>query len=78
MKKTSIAFQGEHGAFSEQAAFAYFPKTSATKPVKTFRDVFSSVEKKRTAFGIIPIENSLFGSIHQNYDLLQQYHLHLL
>lgn len=78
MKKTSIVFQGEHGAFSEQAAHAYFGKSVATIPVKSFDEVFSAVNRKRVTFGIIPIENSLHGSIHQNYDLLQNYNLHIV
>lgn len=78
MKKKSqirIAFQGEYGAFSEQAAVSYFGKTCLPIPRENFRDVFSDVKKKRAHFGIIPIENSLFGSVTQNYDLLLEYPL---
>ena len=71
--KFRVAFQGEHGAFSEQASHEYFSKTTATLPIKTFEGVFSSVKRGTARYGIIPIENSLFGSIHQNYDLLQQF-----
>ncbi len=78
MKKLKIAFQGEYGAFSEQAAIAYFGKDCIPVPKENFKDVFEVVAQKRTAFGIIPIENSVFGSVHQNFDLLQEFSLHIV
>ena len=78
MKKLKIAFQGEYGAFSEQAAVAYFGKSCIPIPKENFKDVFEDVEKKRSAFGIIPIENSVFGSVHQNFDLLQEFSLQII
>lgn len=68
--KIKVAFQGEIGAYSEEAAFKFFGKKIETIPCKTFSDVFKIVEKKKADYGIIPIENSLEGSIGQNYDLL--------
>ena len=78
MKKLKIAFQGEYGAFSEQAAIAYFGKNCIPIPKVNFKDVFEDVAQKRTAFGIIPIENSVFGSVHQNFDLLQEFSLYIV
>lgn len=78
MKNQIIAFQGEHGAFSEQAAHAYYLKSTKTVPYKTFSEVFRAVERTSVRYGIIPIENSLFGSIHQNYDLLQKFNLFIV
>lgn len=75
MRHHTVAFQGEHGAFSEEAARRYFQNRITPVPVKTFEDVFRLVDRGRARHGIIPIENSLFGSIHQNYDLLLKYHL---
>lgn len=75
MKKTTVSFQGEYGAFSESAVFAYFGARSVPVPRPNFRDVFDDVRSKRSSAGIIPIENSLFGSIAQNYDLLREYRL---
>ncbi len=69
-----IAYQGVPGAYSEKAARALFPGC-ATLPCDTFDAVFEAVEKKRAARGVIPVENSLAGSIHQNYDLLVQHAL---
>lgn len=64
------AFQGENGAFSELAALKYFH--DRIKPVarKSFSEVFRAVETGTCAYGVVPIENSLAGSIHENYDLL--------
>ena len=70
----SVAFQGEHGAFSEIALKKFFdPEKYRSLPCKTFHDVFESVLKGEAEFGIVPIENSLAGSIHTNYDLLLRY-----
>src|SRR6476660_2422593 len=72
-----IAFQGEPGAYSEQAVFDYFGNVE-TKPCESFDMVFDSVVSDACEFGLIPIENSLAGSIHQNYDLLLRHDLHIV
>src|SRR6187431_1890552 len=72
-----IAFQGEPGAYSEQAVFNYFGNVE-TKPCESFDMVFDSVVSDECEFGMIPIENSLAGSIHQNYDLLLRHDLHIV
>jgi len=73
----SVAFQGEPGAYSEQAVFNYFG-TVETKPCESFDMVFEAVVSDACEFGLIPIENSLAGSIHQNYDLLLRHDLHIV
>jgi prephenate dehydratase len=70
-----VAFQGEPGAYSEQAVLAHFGPQVATLPCEAFDLVFTAVAQGRCEYGLIPIENSLAGSIHQNYDLLLHYQL---
>jgi len=66
-----VAFQGELGAFSEEAANAYFsPRTITTYPLKTLRRIFESVENRTVDYGIVPAENSLEGTVNETYDLL--------
>lgn len=67
-----IAFQGEIGAFSEEAAGYLYPGCDVV-PLPSMEDVFIAVENRTVARGIIPIENSLFGSVHINYDHLRNY-----
>ena len=71
-----VAFQGESGAYSEQAVFNYFGNV-ASQPCESFDSVFEAVVSGACEYGLIPIENSLAGSIHQNYDLLLQHDLHI-
>jgi prephenate dehydratase len=73
----NVAFQGEPGAYSEQAVFDYFGNVE-TKPCESFDRVFDAVVSDACEFGLIPIENSLAGSIHQNYDLLLRHDLHIV
>lgn len=73
-----IAFQGERGAYSEEAAFAFWGNQILPIPYKSFKSVFDSVQSDSCSFGLIPIENSLAGSIHQNYDLLLRHELQIV
>ena len=72
-----VAFQGEHGAYSEQAVFDYFGEVESL-PCESFDAVFEAVNTGRSEAALIPIENSLAGSIHQNYDLLLRYDLRIV
>lgn len=72
--KPSIAFQGARGAYSEMALMRYFHNEHGVAvPCRHFRDVFDTVLAGECRFGVVPIENSLAGSVHENYDLLLQY-----
>jgi prephenate dehydratase len=72
-----VAFQGEPGAYSEQAIFDYF-KQVETQPCESFDAVFEAVVSRACESALIPIENSLAGSIHQNYDLLLSHNLYIV
>jgi prephenate dehydratase len=72
-----VAFQGEPGAYGEQAVFNYFGDVEA-QPCESFDAVFDSVVSGACEAGLIPIENSLAGSIHQNYDLFLRHDLHII
>src|SRR4030042_4566704 len=68
-QKVKVAFQGERGAFSESAIYAFFGKKVEVKPCRDLTEVFENVSKQETRFGVVPIENSLEGSVNQTYDL---------
>ena len=69
-----ISYQGEPGAFSEAAGRRLAPEAELV-PCKSFEEVFASVRDGRVGYGIVPIENSIGGSIHRNYDLLVAHEL---
>lgn len=70
-----IAFQGERGAFSEEAARKLLGPAIEVLPCPRFEDVFRSLQEGAAAGAVIPIENTLAGSVHENYDHLQHYDL---
>ena len=76
-KSPRVAFQGEHGAYSEMAARQMLGALS-TVPCSTFEDVFEAVADQSADLGLVPIENSLAGSVHRNYDLLLRYDLPII
>lgn len=69
-----LAYQGEPGAYSEAAALLYAPYAD-TLPCPTFDEVFEAVVRKRATHGVVPLENSIGGTIHRNYDLLVDHDL---
>jgi len=72
-KSRPIAFQGERGAFSEEAARKLLGPRIAVLPCARFEDVFRSLKEGRAAGAVVPIENTLAGSVHENYDHLVTY-----
>src|ERR1700752_1655557 len=69
-----IAYQGAAGAFREAAALPVQPEALPVA-CKSFEDVFEAVEGGPAGYGVLPIENSIGGSIHRNFDLLLEHHL---
>lgn len=76
--KYKIAFQGEHYAFSESAAQKFLGENAICCPAESFEKVFDLVNKDKVDLGIIPIENTLYGSIHRNFDLLLENNVHIV
>lgn len=73
-----VAIQGERGSFSEEAANLLFEGTAAVAPKETFAAMFHSVTEKESRYCLAPIENTLAGSVYENYDLLLQHDLHIV
>jgi prephenate dehydratase len=73
--KPRVAFQGEPGAYSEAATLEHFGAAVEPCPTPSFEAAFEAVESGACEFGMLPIENSLAGSIHRNYDLLLRHKL---
>lgn len=65
-----VSFQGERGAYSESAAKEFFDQEIETVPLPTFTDILEHASKEKTDFAILPIENSIEGSVGESYDLL--------
>lgn len=76
--RVRVAYQGEPGAFSEKAVRQYFSGGVTAVPCFSFPEVFEAVVAGRTEFGMIPIENTLAGSVHPNYDLLLEYNVQIV
>jgi len=70
-----VAFQGELGAYSESAVYSFFGQSAELKPCKNFGDVFESVKTRNVDYGVVPIENSIEGSVNRTYDLFLEYDL---
>jgi len=74
-KNVKVAFQGERGAYSESAVYNFFGPEAQPEPCKQFSDVFRCVDTNKTEYGMVPIENSIEGSVNQVYDLFLLYDL---
>jgi prephenate dehydratase len=77
-KPLRVAIQGERGAFSHQAAIEALGAATEVVPRTSFEELFASVGEGRADRALVPIENSLHGSIHENYDRLLHSPLHIV
>ncbi len=73
-----VSFQGERGAYSEAAARSFFDEVIEPVPLSTFSKVLQSTSKDETQYAILPVENSLEGSVGESYDLLYSTHLNAI
>jgi prephenate dehydratase len=73
-ERPSVVFQGEPGAFSEDAVIAYFGMEVGRVAVPTWRSVFEAVADETAASGVVAIESSLAGTIRETYDLLDEFY----
>jgi chorismate mutase/prephenate dehydratase len=70
-----VGFQGELGAYSEIAVYSFFGEYVEVKPCENFDGVFESVKTGDVDYGVVPIENSIEGSVNRTYDLFLEYDL---
>ncbi|MDG6954487.1 MAG: prephenate dehydratase [Nitrososphaerota archaeon] len=70
MKTDGVAFQGAHGAYSEEAIRQHFGAKRDTVPCRTISEVFNLVETGEVKYGVVPVENSTEGSVNETYDSL--------
>ncbi|MGE5399113.1 MAG: prephenate dehydratase [Ignavibacteriales bacterium] len=73
-----IAYQGEPGAYSEMASQRFFKDNITLSPSVTFDSVFHKVKTGAASYGVVPIENSLYGSVFESYDLLLNYSMSII
>lgn len=77
----TVAFQGEYGAFGDEAVRAYFGRVQQSaepRPYRSFSEVFRAVATGEVNYGMVPVENSQAGSINDVYDLLRQHDLFVI
>ena len=73
--KAIVVFQGEHGAFSEEACHQQFGTEANTVSCQTFEELFATLDEDRATVGVVPVENSAAGSINKASDLLLNHDL---
>ena len=73
VERPVVAYQGEPGAYSEQAAVNFFGEGVEARGLRQFEDVFLAIAAGEADYGVVPIENNSTGAIRQIYDLLAKY-----
>lgn len=72
LKNITVSYLGQPGSYSFLAAMSYFKNINNLAGCNSFEEIFGNLKEKKSDFGMIPVENSLTGSITQNYDLLMK------
>ncbi len=78
VKGVRVAYQGSPGAYSQQAVLNLLGHNVATVGYSTFEDVFDALSNDEVSYSLVPIQNSLGGSIHINYDLMLRHYVHII
>jgi len=78
MANPIVAFQGERGSFSEEAVYKLLGHRTRVLPCETFSATFHRVTKGEANACLVPIENTLAGSVYESFDLLLESHLHIV
>lgn len=73
-----IAYQGIAGSYTFIAAHNYFGEDNQFIGTDQFKDIFELIKTNKADYGVVPVENSLAGSVYENYDLLTQYDLQVI
>lgn len=72
-----VVFQGEYGAYSQEAIYQFFGQEAEAIPLRTFEAVFAAVDGGQADYGMLPVENTVAGSVVQAYDLLLEHDLRI-
>ena len=73
LEHSRVLYQGEPGAYAEEAAARFFGEETERRRVDTWEDIFLTLRAGEADYGVIPIENNSTGSINATYDLLAKY-----
>ena len=77
-RRSLVAFQGEKGAFSQVAVYQLLGQEVEVVPCQQFQHVFRALAEGKVGAAVVPIENTLHGSVHENYDHLVEFQLPIL
>lgn len=72
------AIMGEPGSYSHKTCLSYFGDDVPSVTMNSFKELFAAVKNNTASYGVVPVENSLTGSLHENYDLLQAHKLKIV
>jgi chorismate mutase/prephenate dehydratase len=78
MELPKVAIQGEEGSYSEEAGIKYWGKSVVFIPKRSFEEVTESVDRGEADYGLMPLENTLIGSIAHTYELILESHLPII